>query len=194
MTKNIAIIYGHPDTSSERLCYTLAKAYQDSAQLSGHSVRRINIADLKFDTIKSSDDFKNSPIPKDILKAQDTILWADHLLFIFPLWMGSMPGQCKIFIEQVFRPDFAMDYSKKGFPGKMLKGKTADLVVTMGMPTVAYKGFYFAHGIRNLRRNILHFCGISPVHTTYFGGVDHVTPKKLKRWLDRMTFLGVRPG
>lgn len=194
MTKNITILYGHPDPSHNRLCYALSKAYQDSAQLSGHAVRRTDLSDLIFKSVISSSDFRKTNAPKDIQKAQSDIEWADHLLFIFPLWMGTMPGQFKMALEQIFRPGFALDYSNKGFPGKLLKGKSADIVVTMGMPTVAYKGFYFSHGIRNLRRNILYFCGIKPVHLTYFGGVDHVSHKTLEKWFDKMATLGSHPG
>jgi len=194
MSRNITILYGHPDSSNERLCYALAKAYQDSAQLTGHAVRRINLSDFDLTSIKSSKDFNYGDVSEYIRNVQDAIKWADHILFIFPLWMGSMPGQFKMFLEQVFRPGFALDYSKKGFPGKMLKGKSADIVVTMGMPTVAYNGFYFSHGIRNLRRNILYLCGIKPVHLTYFGGVDHVKAKTLTKWFEKMAYLGAHPG
>jgi len=86
-----------------------------------------------------------------------------------------------MFLEQVFRPGFALDYSNAGFPGKLLKGKSANIVVTMGMPTIAYKGFYFSHGVKNLRRNILYFCGIRPVRLTYFGGVEQADAKKLRK-------------
>ena len=193
MSKNVAILYGHPDTSPDRLTFALAKAYQDASQLSGHATRLIKLSDLEFESIISKDDFQEGKIPKDILQSQETIEWADHILFIFPLWMGSMPGRFKMLLEQVFRPGFAIDYSRKGFPGKMLKGKTADIVVTMGMPTVAYGGFYFSHGIRNLRRNILHFTGIDPIRSTYFGGVDHAKPKTIEKWFDKMRKLGSFP-
>jgi len=194
MTRNITILYGHPDSSTERLCYALTKAYQDAAQLTGHAVRRINLSDFELNSIKSSEDFSYGEVSEFIQEAQNAIKWADHILLIFPLWMGSMPGQFKMFLEQVFRPGFALDYSKKGFPGKLLKGKSADIVVTMGMPTVAYNGYYFSHGIRNLRRNILYLCGVKPVHLTYFGGVNHVKKKTLAKWFDKMHYLGEHPG
>jgi len=194
MSKKIAILYGHPDASPDRLCHALSKAYQDGAQLSGHPVRRIDVSELNFESVKSSADFRTQETPKDINSAQETIKWADHLLFIFPLWMGSTPGLYKMFLEQVFRPGFAIDYSKKGFPGQLLKGTSADIVVTMSMPTVAYEGFYFSHGIRNLKRNILHFCGIKPTRITYVGGVDHLTTKDMIKWQKRMAHLGSHPG
>lgn len=193
MRKNIAILYGHPDSSREHLGFALAKAYQDASQLSGHATRLIKLSDLDFSSVLSKGDFQSGEVPKDILMSQSTIAWADHLMIIFPLWMGDMPGRFKMFFEQVFRPGFAMDYSRKGFPGKLLKGKTADIVVTMGMPTIAYEGFYFSHGVRNLKRNILHFSGIEPLRVTYFGGVDHAKPKTKEKWFDKMTMLGSFP-
>jgi len=193
MRKNIAILYGHPDSSRDHLGLALAKAYQDASQFSGHATRLIKLSDLDFSSVLSKDDFQSGEVPKDILMSQSTIAWADHLMIIFPLWMGDMPGRFKMFIEQVFRPGFAMDYSRKGFPGKLLKGKTADIVVTMGMPKVAYEGFYFSHGIRNLKRNILYFSGIKPLRVTYFGGVDHAKPETKEKWFDKMRMLGSFP-
>ncbi|MEP3655652.1 MAG: NAD(P)H-dependent oxidoreductase [Litorimonas sp.] len=193
MSKNVAILYGHPDGSSDRLSYALAKSYQDASQLSGHATRMIKLSDLEFNSVTSQSEFRDGVTPHDILQCQDTISWADHILFIFPLWMGSMPGRFKMLLEQIFRPGFAIDYTRKGFPGKLLRGKTADIVVTMGMPTVAYQGFQFSHGVRNLKRNILHFSGIGPVRVTYFGGIDQVKPKTIEKWFNKMTKLGSFP-
>jgi putative NADPH-quinone reductase len=192
--KNIAILYGHPDPSHERLCYALSKAFQDAAQLTGHAVRRVDLADVDFESVTSSSDYKQGDVDTDIKRVQEMISWADHILIIFPLWMGSMPGKFKMLVEQVFRPGFALDYSEDGFPGKLLEGKSADVVVTMGMPTVAYKGFYFSHGIRNLRRNILQFCGIYPVKVTYFGGVDFAQNDAKQKWFKKMSYLGSYPN
>jgi len=138
--------------------------------LTGHAVRRINLSDFDLASIKSTEDFNYGKVSDFTREAQDAIKWADHILLIFP------------------------HYSKKGSPGKLLKGKSADIVVTMGMPTVAYNGYYFSHGTRNLRRNILYLCSIKPVHLTYFGGVDNVKPKTLKKWFDKMHYLGEHPG
>lgn len=190
--QNIVILYGHPDPSHDRLCYALSKSYQDAAQLTGHAVRRVNLGELDFDSIKSSADFNEGEVSEDIRQVQDAIHWADHVLLIFPLWMGTMPGRFKMLLEQVFRPGFALNYSQESFPGKMLEGKSADIVVTMGMPSVAYQGFYFSHGIRNLKRNILQFCGINPVKVTYFGGVEFVHEGTKTKWMKKMERLGAR--
>jgi putative NADPH-quinone reductase len=53
---------------------------------------------------------------------------------IFPLWHGTMPALLKAFIEQVMRPGVALRYRERGFPQGLLTGRSARLVVTVGMP------------------------------------------------------------
>ncbi|HET8696394.1 MAG TPA: NAD(P)H-dependent oxidoreductase [Gammaproteobacteria bacterium] len=38
---------------------------------------------------------------------QAFIAWADHLVMVYPLWLGEMPALLKGFFEQVLRPGFA---------------------------------------------------------------------------------------
>lgn len=190
MPRKIALLYGHPDTDKNRLCCALSDAYQLSAGQAGHVVRRIDVADLVFPSIKNSADFEQRSAPADILSAQEIIKWADHLVLVFPLWVGSMPGLLKMFLEQVFRPGFAMDYSTGKFPGKLLTGKSARVIVTMGMPTLAYRLYYFSHGMRNLKRNMLNFCGISPVQFTLIGQVGDVSENTQKKWFNTVRKLG----
>jgi putative NADPH-quinone reductase len=91
---------------------------------------------------------------------------ADHLLIIYPLWHGTMPALLKAFLEQIFRPGFA------GRWRKLFKGKSARIVVTMGMPAFIYRCHFGAHGLKNLKRNILRFCGVAPIKETLIGMVD----------------------
>jgi len=61
--------------------------------------------------------------------------------------------------EQVARPGFAFGTAKgKGLPPKLLKGRSARVIVTMGMPALFYRWYYRAHSVKNLERNILAFC------------------------------------
>lgn len=61
------------------------------------------------------------------------------------------------------RPGIAFEHQQRGFPKKLLKSKSARLIVTMGMPALFYRWLYFNHGLRALKRNILAFVGIRPV-------------------------------
>ena len=92
-------------------------------------------------------------------------------------------------LEQAMRPGFALAYRDKGFPKKLLAGRTARIVVTMGMPALFYKLFYGAHSVKSPERNILKFVGIGPVSRTIIGGVD-ASDERRKDWLAKMEALG----
>lgn len=191
MSKKILIIDGHPDPA-EHLCHALAEAYAEGARDGGHEVRELRIASLEFPMLTSMKDYyEGEPAPM-IRAAQEDIAWADHIVIIFPLWMGGLPALLKGFLEQVLRPGFAYENKEGGWPVKKLKDKSARVVVTMGMPAFAYRWFFFAHSLKNLKRNILKFCGISPVRDTLFGMVEAASDEKRKGWLEKMKKMGMR--
>ena len=100
-----------------------------------------------------------------------------------------MPALLKAFFEQVFRPSFALEYSAR-MPKKLLKGRTARLVITMGMPAFVYRWYFGAHGSKALKRSILAFAGITPVKKTLIGMVDAMSAQKRDSWLKKMRALG----
>ena len=117
------------------------------------------------------------------------MVWADHMVIFYPLWLGDMPSLLKAFFEQVLCPGFAFSYTKNRLPHKALKGRSAHVVVTMGMPSIAYRLYYRAHSLKSLKRNILKFVGISPVRTTVIGGVEGASAAR-DRWLLHMSRKG----
>jgi putative NADPH-quinone reductase len=136
MTRKIAIIDGHPDRDKTRFIHALADAYADGAASAGHDVRRINVAELSFPTLTSRAEWQDQPPLSAVAEMQKIIAWADHLLILYPLWLGDMPAILKSFFEQVMRPGFAFHYRENKLPKKGLKGKSARIVVTMGMPAL----------------------------------------------------------
>ena len=91
----------------------------------------------------------------------------------------------KGFFEQVLRQ---RDLNNGG--GKPLRGKSARVVITMGMPAFIYRFFFGAHGLKNLDRNILRFCGVRPVRSTLIGLIERKDPRMHERWLTAMARLG----
>ena len=87
-----------------------------------------------------------------LVGAQQAIAWAEHLVFFFPLWLGGMPALLKGFLERVARPGFALGEpgGLAHLPQKLLAGRSARLVVTMGMPALAYRWIYRAHSLKAL--------------------------------------------
>jgi putative NADPH-quinone reductase len=191
--RRILIIIGHPDPSPKRLCRALADSYADGAQSANHHVSRIDIAALDFPFLRTIEEFQSGKVPASLGEAAQAIRDADHIVFIFPLWLGTMPALLKAFLEQLMRPGIAFAYpeaGKTGFAKTLLKGRSARVVVTMGMPAFFYRLWYLGHGIAGLRRNILNFVGIAPVRETLLGMVEGVTDAKRHQWLKKMRELG----
>jgi putative NADPH-quinone reductase len=102
-----------------------------------------------------------------------------------------MPALLKAFLEQVARPGFAFERGTRNpFEAKRLKGRSARVVVTMGMPALVYRWVYRAHSVRSLERNILGFVGFAPVHETLIGSVGGLDAARLQTLRTQLTRLG----
>ena len=185
----IAVIDGHPDPAPDRLCHGLAGAYAEGAAAGGHEVRRVAVASMDLPLLRSEAEFHGDAVPEAARQTQEAIEWAEHLVLIYPLWLGTMPAALKGLLEQTLRPDFAMDYTGK-WPSGRLKGRSARVVVTMGMPALAYRWWFGAHSLKSLERNVLKFVGIKPVRETLFGMVAEASLAKREGWLAEMQKLG----
>jgi putative NADPH-quinone reductase len=189
--RRVVVIQGHPDPARKHFCHALADAYADGARESGHEVRRIEIAQLDFPLLRTKEDFEGGTTPPSLRSCQADLGWADHLVLIYPLWLGSMPALLKAFLEQVFRPGFAFEgEAAAGRWRKRLRGKSARIVVTMGMPTLVYRWYFRAHSLKSLERNILGFCGIGPIRETLIGMVETIGQRRRSAHLSKIRDLG----
>ena len=189
----IAMIQGHPTPGRGHFCHALADAYAQGAEQAGHEVRHVPVAGLDFPLLRSRGDWEGVEPPAAIAQAQQTILWAEHLVILYPLWLGSMPALLKGFLEQVLRPAFMAGEAgaRVGTGWKsVLKGRSARIIVTMGMPALVYRWYFGAHSLRSLERNILSFAGIRPNRHTLIGMVEGVSDSKRRAWLEAMRDLG----
>jgi putative NADPH-quinone reductase len=194
MPRRIVVIQGHPDSSEHHLCHALADAYAAGARQGGHEVRHVAVAELDFPLLRSAEAWQGTDVIPDIEEAQKQIAWADHLVILYPLWLGTMPALLKAFMEQLFRPGFAFsrEESSGAMGRKLLTGKSSRVIVTMGMPAFFYRWFFRAHSLKSLERNILKFVGIRPIRTTLFGLVEGVSAARREQWLNRVRVLGNR--
>ena len=194
MSKRILLIQAHPDATQPHLCHALAFSYASGAEKAGHLVRRVNLAELDFPLLRSQQDWEKGIVPASLKPAQDDIGWAEHIVFFFPLWLGDMPALLKGFLEQVARPGFAFTREEGGNPfgKKGLTGRSARVVVTMGMPALVYRWYFRAHSVKSLERNILGFVGIAPVHETLIGMTGNMKPVEAAKWLGKLERLGAK--
>ena len=188
----VLILDGHPDADEARFCHALADAYASGARAAGHEVRRTRLCDLEFPDLTRRDDWESKPAPPVITRVQQDIAWAQHLVILYPLWLGCMPARLKALFEQTFRPGFAFGQRERSIGDGRLKGRSARVIVTMGMPSAIYRGFYFSHSLRALKRNILSFVGIAPTRSSIVGNVEGLDEIHLQGWLDKVSALGGR--
>jgi len=191
MNKNILVILGHPDTQS--FCGSLSKAYIDSAKSAGLEVRVLQLGELKFDPILWKGYKRVQELEPDLLKSQEFIKWADHIVFVYPNWWGAMPALMKGFFDRVFLPGFAFKYRDKSqFWDKLLLGRTAHLMVTMDTPPWYYRWIYHRPGHNEMKRTILGFCGIKLTRVTEFAPVRGASQKQLDKWISLASELGAK--
>jgi putative NADPH-quinone reductase len=188
----ITIIQGHPGQKSRHFCHAIADAYAKGAAEGGHDLRIVPVADLDFALLRSKGDWEGAVPPPAIAKAQQDLAWAQHLVIIYPLWLGGMPALLKGFLEQALRPAF-MTGSREGASWKStLKGRSSRIVITMGMPAFVYRWYFGAHSLRSLKRSILSLVGIGPNRHTLIGMIEGMNDGKRAAWIDAMRSLGKR--
>ncbi len=187
--KNILIINGHPDKQS--FCNYLAESYLKGALEAGASAKLVNLIDLNFNPNLSFGYRKRIEVEPDIIRMQEEISLADHLVLVYPNWWSTYPALLKGFFDRVFVPKFAFKYRENSLLwDKLLLGKTARMIVTMDTPRWYYSIVYRSSGFRAVKKGVLEFCGIKPVKVTSFSPVKTSTPGKRKIWLETAENLG----
>jgi NAD(P)H dehydrogenase (quinone) len=189
MGKKILIINGHP--FKESLNFALAEAYKKGAAESGAEIKEINIADLQFNPNLQYGYRKRTELEPDLLESWEKIKWAEHLVFVFPIWWGGMPAMLKGFFDRLFLPGFAFQYRENSvWWDKLLAGKSAHIIATMDTPYWYFRLVYGNPGINQFKRTILQFCGINPVKVTVFSPIKNIKQETLKKYLDNSEKLG----
>jgi NAD(P)H dehydrogenase (quinone) len=189
MSKNILIINGHPD--KESLCFALAESYKSGAVQSGANCKLVNLSDLTFDPVLHHAYRKRTELEPDLITIQQNILDSNLIVFVYPTWWGTYPALLKGFLDRVFLPKFAFKYRENSLLwDKLLKGKSARLIVTMDTPAWYYSLIYKSPGHNSLKKGVLEFCGVKPVKVTSFGPVKTSDENKRKKWIYQVAELG----
>lgn len=187
--KKILIILGHPvrDTFSAQLFDN----YRKGAESAGAEVKELILRDLKFE-INFSEGYRGKQeFEPDLVRAQELIAWAQHLVLIYPNWWSTFPALLKGFIDRTFLPGFAFKYRKGSLRhDKLLIGRSARMIITMDTPPWYYWLVLRRPGHNAMKRGILGFCGIKPVRITTIGALKTSSDKKRTQWLSKVHKLG----
>jgi len=188
MSKKILVINSNP--ARESLGKALAVAYSDGAESNGAEVQVLHLMDLKFDPILWGGDKSTQELEPDLVKAQELIKWADHIVFVIPIWWQNMPAILKGFIDRVFLPDFAYKFTGPNKWDKYLTNKTAQFILTTGGPAWFYKYILRNPINKLLGRDVLKFCGFGKCKSIVIGGLVDASEESCKPWLEKIKMLG----
>lgn len=189
MGKKILIINGHPNKNAFNNGITIA--YKTGAENTGAEVKEIVIGDLQFNPNLQFGYQKRTELEPDLIEAWEKIKWAEHLVWVHPVWWGGLPAVTKGFIDRLFLPGFAFQYKENSvWWDKLLKGKTARIITTLDQPSWYYWLVYGRPSVNQLKKSTLEFCGIKPVKVTYIGVVKIATPEIRNKWIEKVVALG----
>ncbi|ASE62129.1 flavodoxin family protein [Chryseobacterium indologenes] len=187
--KKIAIINGHPNKDSFN--FGMAAAYKNGAKESGAEVKEIVVKDLNFNPNLQFGYQRRMELEPDLVKAWEIIQWADHLVWIHPVWWGGLPALTKGFVDRLFLPGMAYKLRENSvWWDKLLKGKTGHIITTLDQPGWYYRLFFGRPSVNQLKKSTLEYCGVKPVRVTYVGIIRNSKEEQRNGWLKKVKKLG----
>jgi len=114
-------------------------------------------------------------------KYRQQLMWADKIVFVYPIWWGRPPAMLFGYIDQLFAANFAYRDKKGWFPDGLLTGKSVVCVSTMKGPT-KYPLLWLnnAHKVL-MRKALFNFVGIKKVKFFEFGYMESKKGKQDKK-------------
>jgi len=189
MSKKILIINGHPNKASFN--FAIAEAYKSGVTETNAELKEIVIADLKFNPNLNFGYQQRTELEADLMESWEKIKWADHIVWVHPVWWGGLPAITKGFIDRLFLPGFAFQYRENSvWWDKLLKGKSAHIITTLDQPGWYYWLAYGRPSVNQLKKSTLEFCGIKPVKVTYIGIIKTANDAQRLKWLKKIKKLG----
>lgn len=187
--KKVLIINGHPN--AESFNNGLFEAYKKGARITGAEIREIVIKDLQFNPNLQFGYQKRMELEPDLLDAWEKIKWADHLVWVHPVWWGGLPAIMKGFIDRLFLPGFVFQNRENSvWWDKLLTGKTGHIITTMDQPGWYYWLVFGQPSINQLKKSTLEFCGVKPVKVTRIGPIKNSTLSWKEKWLEKVEKMG----
>jgi len=183
---NILIVYAHPNPESfnQAILRRVSAGFEANKQ----AIKVIDLYKEQFDPVLRFDEshprreLHNS---MEMAKYRDLVVWADHLVFIYPVWWYGLPAILKGFFDRVFVSGFAYA-TGNGFPKGLLFKKTAWIISTIDSPIWFVKLFRLNAENRIIRSAILGYCGVRNIKIFMFTGTRSSSLASRQRWLDKL--------
>lgn len=214
------IVHAHPEPQS--LNSSLKDLAVSTLEAAGHEVRVSDLYAMNWKAVVDASDygphasnplsvgrdsgraFDAGTLTHDVRAEQEKLLWADTIIFQFPLWWYSMPAILKGWVDRVFTFHFAygvgehsdIKYGERYGEGT-LAGRRALLSVTVG----GKEPHYSARGINGpiddllfpIQHGILYYPGIEVLPPFVLYGTDRMSGEDFsdaaKAWEQRLLTL-----
>ncbi|MGM7634888.1 NAD(P)H-dependent oxidoreductase [Bacillus sp. Hm123] len=184
----VLTIYTHPNHQSLSYAF-LQEVIKGSRE--NPNIKELQVLDLyeeAFDPLlvfnenKRRRDMHSDPTFEQYRKQ---IMWADKIVFVYPIWWGRPPAMLMGYIDQIFASNFAYREEGRLLPEGLLKGKSVVCISTMKGPT-NYPLLLLNNAHKALmKKAVFNFVGIKKVKFFEFGHME--SPKgKQKEKLDRI--------
>ena len=185
----ILIINGHPDEGSFNAAISVA--YKAGAETSGAEIKEINIRELDFNPNLRFGYRKRTELEPDLQEAQNLLKWADHLVWIYPVWWGSVPAMMKGFLDRVLLPGFAFSKRENSlWWDKHFTGKTARIICTLDEPAWYYQWINGSPSHKAMKRLTMNFIGVKKVRITTIGPIRLSKESFRAKWLRKVKSMG----
>jgi NAD(P)H dehydrogenase (quinone) len=200
----ILIVYAHPEPQSfNGALKNLAVQVLTEA---GHDVQVSDLYAMKFDPAGGPIDFLELDDPSffryqreqihatatDLFVPQvkaemDKLVWADFVIFQFPLWWFSLPAILKGWVDRVFAMGFSYNIGQAYEKG-LFRGKRAMLSFTTGGPAATYgpagKNGSIDELLRHVQYGMLHYIGMDVLPAFIAYSAARVTPEQRNAYLE----------
>lgn len=173
---NKLIITANP--SSKAFTHKIAEKFTELSKQKWDNIEILDLykTDLKQDFLRF-EDMSESWSDEITNKIQEKIVWADELVFIFPIWWWDTPAIMKNFIDCNFWAWFAFKYENWKSVW-LLKWKSARIITTSWAPSFFYK--FLLHIQVMWKLNRIGFCWINQKSFTVFWNIDSSKTDKSK--------------
>ncbi|HKL86722.1 MAG TPA: NAD(P)H-dependent oxidoreductase [Treponemataceae bacterium] len=181
---NYLVIYAHPNMNS--LNHSVLE--ETLKLLNSKENAEVQVIDLYGENFDPRLNFDASHPRRDMKTREETekyrnsILWANHIVFIYPIWWGRAPAILLGFIDKIFVSGFAYHHPPTALlPQGLLKGKTATVITTQKGPAFITRLVFKDSHRRVMKKQVLQFCGIKKVRFLEIGQSEAMTPERFSK-------------
>ena len=190
------IIYYHPHEGS--LCSSVRHAVLSGLVTTEQKYMLIDLGLDEFNPVMSSKDLyafvqggKNPDTwPEDVdpmvISYVEKMLWAEHIVMIFPIWWMTMPAMIKGFVDKVFFPGMVYKMEGGQLVSKLHNLLQVTIITTMNTPAAIYNEIFGNPLEGSLIKGTFNKIGIREICWIGLDMVKQATEKERRKWLDEI--------